>query len=64
MNDEYKIRICGRKRSWPNFRYCTRTFREGLSKTVKEFSQDSRRGGCDWNPQLPEYEAASSEVMI
>jgi len=35
VNDEYKIHVCGRKRSWPNFRYFTRTCREGLSKTVK-----------------------------
>jgi len=60
VNDEYKIRACGRKGSWPNFRYCTRTLREVLSKTVKEFSQDSRLGSCDRNPQLPEYEVRNT----
>jgi hypothetical protein len=33
---------CGRKRSWPNLRYCPCTSREGITETTKCLSEDSR----------------------
>jgi hypothetical protein len=40
---------CGRKRSWPNFRYYPGIFLEGLKKTTKNLSQESRFAGRDLN---------------
>jgi hypothetical protein len=48
---------CGRKRTWPNLRYYPRMCLEGLRKTTKHLSQDSRSPGRDLNPGPPEYEA-------
>jgi hypothetical protein len=44
-----------RKRSCPNFRYCTGIFLEGLPKTTKNFSQDRQSLDRDLNPEPPEY---------
>jgi hypothetical protein len=46
-----------RKRSWPNLRYYPNICLEGLRKTTKIPSQDSRFPGRDLNPGPPEYEA-------
>jgi hypothetical protein len=48
---------CGRKRSWLNLRYYPGICVEGLRKTMKNLSQDSRSPGRDLNPGHPEYEA-------
>jgi hypothetical protein len=48
---------CGRKRSWPNLRYYPGTRLEGVRKTTKSLSQDSRSPGRDLNPGPAEYEA-------
>jgi hypothetical protein len=50
-------RGCGRKRSCPNFKYYTGICLEGLTKTMKNLSQDSRSPGRDSNPGPPEYYA-------
>jgi hypothetical protein len=47
----------GRKRSWPNSRYCPGICLEGLRETTKNLGQDSRSPGQDLNPGSPEYEA-------
>jgi hypothetical protein len=47
----------GRKRSWPNLRYCHGIYLEGLRKTTKNLSWDSRSPGRDLNPGPLEYEA-------
>jgi hypothetical protein len=46
-----------KKSLWPNLRYYTEIFLEGLRKAIKNFSQDSRSPDQDMNPRLPEYEA-------
>jgi hypothetical protein len=48
---------CGRKRSWPNYRYYPGICLEGLRTIMKNIRQDSRSPGQDLNPGLPEYEA-------
>jgi hypothetical protein len=48
---------CGRKRPWPNLRYYNGIFLEGLRKTTKNLSRDSRSPGRDLNPRPPEYES-------
>jgi hypothetical protein len=48
---------CGRKRSWTNSRYYPGICLEGLRKTMKNLSQDSRSPGRDLNPGPLEYEA-------
>jgi hypothetical protein len=47
----------GRKRSWLNLSYYPSIFLEGLRKTTKNFSQDTRSPGRDLNPGPPEFEA-------
>jgi hypothetical protein len=47
----------GRKWSWPNLKYYPYNCLEGLRKTMKNLSQDSRSPGQDLNPGHPEYEA-------
>jgi hypothetical protein len=47
----------GRKRSWPNFRYNPSICLEGLRKSTKRISQDSRSPVRDLNPGYPAYEA-------
>jgi hypothetical protein len=44
------------KRSWPNLRYYPGICMEGLRKTTKPLSRDSRSPGRDLNPGPPEYE--------
>jgi hypothetical protein len=39
VNDNWKV--FGRKQQWPNLRYYPGIFLEELSKTIKNFSQDS-----------------------
>jgi hypothetical protein len=51
------LKGCGRKRSWPNLRYCSGICLEGLRKTTKIISQASRSPGRDLNPGSPVYEA-------
>jgi hypothetical protein len=46
-----------KKRSWPNLRYYSGICLEGLRKTTKNLSQDSRSPGRDLDPGPPEYEA-------
>jgi hypothetical protein len=48
---------CGRKRSPPNFGYYPGICREGLRKTMKNLSQDTRSPSRDLKPGPPEYEA-------
>jgi hypothetical protein len=48
---------CGRKRSWPNKRHYPGIFLEGLRKSTKNLSWDSRSPGRDLNPGPPEYKA-------
>jgi hypothetical protein len=51
---------CGRKLSWPIFRYYTSIsgiYLEGLRKTKVNLSQDSRSPGRDLNPGPAEYKA-------
>jgi hypothetical protein len=48
---------CGWKRSWPNLRYYPGICLEGLRKTTKILSQDSRHPGRDLNQGSPEEEA-------
>jgi hypothetical protein len=50
---------CGKKRSWPNLRLYPRICLEGLRKTTKNLSQDSRYPGRDLKPGPPEYEAGA-----
>jgi hypothetical protein len=45
-----------RKRSWPIFLYYSAICLEGLRRTVKNFSQDTRSPVRDFNPGPPEYE--------
>jgi hypothetical protein len=47
---------CGKKRSWPNLRYYPSICLEGLRKTTKNLSQDTRSPVRDLNPGPPEYE--------
>jgi hypothetical protein len=47
---------CGRKRSWPNLRYYPGICLEGLRKTTKNLSQDSR--------SPPEYEAGELTTQL
>jgi hypothetical protein len=46
----------GRKRSWPNLKYCPGICLERLRKTTKNLSQDSRSPGRGFHPGPPEYE--------
>jgi hypothetical protein len=46
-----------KKSLWPNLRYYTEIFLEGLRKAIKIFIQESRSPDQDMNPRLPEYEA-------
>jgi hypothetical protein len=46
-----------KKRSWPNLRYYISIFLEGLRKSIKYFSQNSRSPGPDMNLEPHEYEA-------
>jgi hypothetical protein len=48
---------CGRRRSWPNLRYCVSIYLDGLMKTTNTFSQDSRSPGQDLNLGPLDYEA-------
>jgi hypothetical protein len=45
----------GKKRSWPNLRYCPGICLDGLRKTTKKLSQDSKSVGRDLNPGPPDY---------
>jgi hypothetical protein len=55
---------CGRKGLWPNGRYYPSTCMNGLRKTTKNISQDSRPPGRDLNPGLPEYKALCLNIEI
>jgi hypothetical protein len=46
-----------RKQLWPNFGYYLNICLEGLRKTTRNLSQDSRSPCQDLNPGPPEYEA-------
>jgi hypothetical protein len=48
---------CGRKSSWPNLWYYPGICLEGLRKTMKNLSQNSRCPNRYLNPGPPEYEA-------
>jgi hypothetical protein len=48
------------KRSWPNLRYYSDNYLEGLRKTTKNLSQNSRFQGQDFSTRPPEYEAGES----
>jgi hypothetical protein len=48
---------CGRRLSLPNLRQYSGIFVEGLRKTTKNFSHDSRSPGRDLNPGPLEYKA-------
>jgi hypothetical protein len=52
-----KYKGYGRKRSWPYLRYYPSTCLEGLSKTMRNLSQDRQSPGRDLYPGLHEYEA-------
>jgi hypothetical protein len=52
---------CGRKRSWPNLRYCPLMWLEGLGKTTKDLSHDNMSSDRDLKPGFPECEAPRSE---
>jgi hypothetical protein len=45
------------ERMWPNLRYYPNICLEGLRKTTKSLSQDSRSPGRDLNLGPPKYEA-------
>jgi hypothetical protein len=47
---------CGKKRSWSDFRYYPGIYLDGLRKTTKDLSQDSRSPGRDFKPGPAEYE--------
>jgi hypothetical protein len=46
----------GRKQLWRNLRYYPKIQLEGLRKTTKNLSQDSRSQGRDLNLGPPKYE--------
>jgi hypothetical protein len=54
----------GRKWSWPNPRYYSGIYLEGLKKTTKNINQDSWSPGWDLNPGPPEYEAGVSITQL
>jgi hypothetical protein len=51
------------KRSWPNLRYYPRIRLEGLRKTTKTLSQDSRSQIRNLTPGPPKYEAGLRLVV-
>jgi hypothetical protein len=53
VNDE--LEGCGRKRSWPNWRYYPGICLEVLNKTTITLSKDCLCPGRDLNPGSPEY---------
>jgi hypothetical protein len=52
------------KRSWPNLRYYPGICLDGLSKTTRNLSQDSRSAFRDLNPEPPEQEPSSSVSIV
>jgi hypothetical protein len=48
---------CGRRRSWPNARYCPGIFLEGLRKITNNLAQNSRYLGQDSNWTSDKYES-------
>jgi hypothetical protein len=44
------------KRSWPNLKINPIIFPEGVRKTTKNNSQDTRSSGRDFNPGVPEFD--------
>jgi hypothetical protein len=54
---------CGSKRSWPNSQYYAGICLEGLRKTSKNLSQDSRSPGLYLNQGPPEYCTAENTVI-
>jgi hypothetical protein len=48
-------KVCGRKRSWPNIRYYPGNCLQGLRKTTKDLSHDSRSLVRDLNTGSPKY---------
>jgi hypothetical protein len=52
------VKGCERERSWPNLNYYPGSCLEGLRKSTKTLSLDSRSPGRDLNLGPPEYEAA------
>jgi hypothetical protein len=55
---------CGRKRSWPNLRYCPGDWREWLGKTVKHLNQDNRCSGQDLGRNVEDYKLNWTEQNI
>jgi hypothetical protein len=53
---------CGRKRSWPNLMYYPDIFPEGVKKTNKHLTQDSRSPDQDLNAGPTEYGNRSDKV--
>jgi hypothetical protein len=49
----------GRKRPWPNLKCYPGIFLDGLRKTTKNLSQDSRSAGRDLKPGPPEYQVGA-----
>jgi hypothetical protein len=54
VNNEQKE--CGRKRSLPDYIHYSRICLDGLRKTKKYLSQDSRNPGRGWNLALPDLQ--------
>jgi hypothetical protein len=52
-----------RKRSWPDSRHYT-SHLEGLRKTTKNLSQDSRSPDRDLNPRPPEYDDHNVRCVV
>jgi hypothetical protein len=53
---KHELKRRGRKGSWPNLRYYPDFCLEGLRKTTKKLSKDSRSSGRNLNQGPPKYE--------
>jgi hypothetical protein len=53
---------CGRKRLWPDFRYYTDIWLEGLRKTAKDINCHTGCPSRDSNRLLPEYKSETLQL--